>query len=117
MLGPSDPASTDKSAVIARNSSLALLGPDIPFESYAMRPNNLFLSIPQAARLLGKGPAAVRRAVQRGDLAAVKVPGCQPRVPAAAVAELLEAARRPSPLRFAAPSDEVSVRLVEPVGS
>lgn len=57
-----------------------------------MRPNNLFLSIPKVAALLGRGPASVRRAIQRGDLAAVKVPGCQPRVPAAVVASILEAA-------------------------
>jgi excisionase family DNA binding protein len=82
-----------------------------------MRPNNLFLSIPQAARLLGKGPAAVRRAVQRGDLAAVKVPGCQARVPATAIAELLEAAHQPALLREPKNSDKTSVRLAEPVGA
>lgn len=82
-----------------------------------MRPNNLFLSIPQAARLLGKGPAAVRRAVQRGDLAAVKVPGCQPRVPAAAIAELLEAAHSPARLREPKIPDAVSARLVEPAAT
>ncbi len=82
-----------------------------------MRPMNQFLSVPSAARLLGRGPAAVRRAVARGDLPAVKVPGCQPRVPASAVAAILEAAHRPALLRRPTNSDEIPVRLVEPVGA
>lgn len=82
-----------------------------------MRPNNLFLSIPKVAALLGRGPASVRRAIQRGDLAAVKVPGCQPRVPAAVVASILEAAHQPATLREPKNSDTTPRRLKEPAGS
>jgi len=79
-----------------------------------MRPIE-FLTIPQAARLLGRGSAAVRRAVQRGDLPACRVPGCQARIPASAVASLLEGSGSAAPLRFGPSADQTPVRLAEPV--
>ena len=82
-----------------------------------MRPNGLYLSIPSAARLLGRGNASVRRAVERGAIPSVRIKGCQTRIPASAVAELLEAAGQPARLMNPTPADAAPVRLAEPVGT
>ena len=45
----------------------------------------------------------------------MRIKGCQTRIPAKAVAELLEAAGQPAKLMNPTPADFVPVRLVEPV--
>jgi len=80
-----------------------------------MRPTNQFLSIPEAARLLGLGPAAVRRAVARGDLPACQVRGCHAKIAAGVISQILEAAGSAAPLRRPNNSDETFVRLASPV--
>lgn len=81
-----------------------------------MRPTNQFLSVPSAARLLGRSARAVHRAIERGSLPAQRIRGSHDRVPAAAVAALLESCHSPARLQSPQPADAESVCLAEPVG-
>jgi hypothetical protein len=82
-----------------------------------MRCDNQWMSIPAAARVLGRSTQAVKRAVERGSLPAQRIPGCRDRIAAGVVSRILEAAHQPAPLRRPENSDEVPVRLVEPAGA
>ena len=86
-----------------------------------MRTDNTWLSVPRAARLLGRSNSAVHRAISRGDLPAQRIGRSHPRIAAGVVAELLAAGYRPAgsaaPLRLDPNSDAAPVRLVEPAGA
>jgi excisionase family DNA binding protein len=70
-----------------------------------MRLDNQWLSIPKAAKLLGRSNKMVHRAIARGDIPAQRIKGCHPLIAAGTVAKLMSST----------PADAVPVRLVEPV--
>ena len=82
-----------------------------------MRLDNQWLTVPQAAKLLGRGPRAVQRAIERGALPAQRLKGSPHKIASSVVAELLEAAGQPVPLRRPKNPDATPVRLVEPAGA
>ena len=44
-----------------------------------------FVSRPQAGKLLGKGPVAIKRMISKGLLSVIRIPGCHDRVPLAEI--------------------------------
>ena len=70
-----------------------------------MRLDNQWLSIPKAAKLLGRSNKTVHRAIARGDIPCQRIKGCHTRVSAGVVAKLMNPT----------PADSAPVRLVEPV--
>ncbi len=83
-----------------------------------MRLDSQWLSVPAAAKLLGRSSRAVHRAIERGSLPAQRIPGAHPRVAACVVAELVAASYKPAQptakLRSVAPCKDISRRLAEP---
>lgn len=69
-----------------------------------------YISVPTAARLLGRSPRSVRRLVDVGTLDAIKVPHTHPRLSYAQVLSFVPARLRPG-----RPADQAPVRLVEPL--
>jgi excisionase family DNA binding protein len=86
-----------------------------------MRCDNQWLTIPAAAKLLGRSNSAVLRAVERGSLPCQRIPGSHVKIAARVVAELLaasyKAAGSTAPLREPTPADATPKRLAEPAGA
>jgi excisionase family DNA binding protein len=86
-----------------------------------MRTDNTWLSIPKAAKLLGRSNSAVLRAIERGAIPCQKIPGAHVRIAARVISSLIagsyEPAESPAPLREPTPADKVSVRKPKPVGA
>jgi hypothetical protein len=86
-----------------------------------MRPDNQWMSLPAAARLLGRSNKALKRAADRGAIPVQRIPGSHLRIATRVVSELIAGSYEPagSPARLREPKipDAVSVRLAKPVGA
>ena len=80
-----------------------------------MRTDNTWLSVPKAAKLLGRSNSSVHRAILRGDLPAQQLGRSHARIAAKVISELIagsyEAAESPARLREPKNSDTTPRRV------
>jgi hypothetical protein len=86
-----------------------------------MRPDNQWMSIPAAARLLGRSNKALKRAVDRGAIPCQRIRGSHVKIASKVISELIAGSYKPAEstasLREPKNSDKTSVRLAEPAGA